>query len=390
MSALFFLLFGFCFFSDANDSLGQWQLLARSHFIHSYRLSPQTYLTNSTPQINNKSQVAIRLVGVEGTSQAGIWLGDRDSSHIIYLGPEGRLLSDVSLAENGHLYFSQFDFGLLDGIFEYQSADGRIRLRLAPNDFVRPESFDFPQAFGEGEELLFRLMDKNGDRHFVKKNKGEEYQILKQEGDGLSFLFRPDTAGDYIVSKVRLGESYDFGEDRPDQIRLYNGKEWKVIAQDRDADENSTYLSFDNSPVVSELGGVVFIAAVYPSGRRAIFLKEKNKAAVQMAKEGVELEKIDFFRPAINSSHQVIFRGVDLEGRHSLFRYRAKQGLERVLGQGDVLASDLGPARVYSRPGQMAFSGAPDINDLGEIVVNLILENKEETYLGQAIYIKRP
>ena len=81
---------------------------------------------------------------------------------------------------------------------------------------------------------------------------------------------------------------------------------------------------------------------------------------ITIATPRVGLTSIDNFSPAVNNGNQVVFRATDLSGNISVFVGDGTT-LQRVIGIGDSLQTDIGMFAINS------LGGNPTINDAGDI-----------------------
>ena len=101
-----------------------------------------SFSSNSTPMMNEHGDIAIRLVSVEGRVNNGIWLTSADGNdrgQLIYESADFRMLGDPAINDHKQVIFSQFDYGISDGIFSYRPGQG---VQLA----VDPEHYPYTEA----------------------------------------------------------------------------------------------------------------------------------------------------------------------------------------------------------------------------------------------------
>ena len=356
-------------------------LIYRTHPLQSYQIPAMSFSSNSTPMMNEHGDIAIRLVSVEGRVNNGIWLTSADGNdrgQLIYESADFRMLGDPAINDHKQVIFSQFDYGISDGIFSYRPGQG-VQLAVDPELYPYTEAFAGLSLDASGQ-IYFRHAQYNEIRslnRFVDINTKSQ-ELIEGEGN-ISFLFVPHQKNTHQVIKVRYGEQFDYREELPDRLLLAkNLGEFQVIAEDTDADGTSPYLSFDNTPKVNSLGQVVFIAKLR-DGQRAVFFYD-GEVIHQVAKEGADVGSIDFFAACLNAQGVIAFRGQNQQGQPVLYVYK-NGSLQSFLTAGQILPSDLGPAQVVS------FTGSAQINDQNQLVIQVNLAHPEsQTNLGQGLY----
>ena len=386
-----FAFMGFLFhFSTSIYSyeLTDFQLIARANLVDGYNLPAGSDFSNSSPFINNRGDVSIRLGSIQGQLTYGLWVKNHNEKKgaIVYQAPKQRLISDPFINELGDIVFSQFDHGVSDGVFLYNSQSKHIEHIINPKDFPLSSDFSAP-AIDNHKRVHFRRLHQSGHRDLIVSDGNLSGETLLREGHGPSYIFNPHLSlnGQYRVVKVRKGEIFDYREELPDYIKRFNQQGQKtIIAKDHDADSESPFLSFDNSPRVASNGDVVFIAKVSES-KRAIF-HYQNGEIHKIAQEGREVHSLEFFAPAVNANGYIVFRAINHQGQRVIYSYRNDQ-LSAIISQGDYLVTDRETARVLDKEGFPSFSAGISLNDHNQLLFHVVLESKHgERMMGSAIY----
>jgi hypothetical protein len=191
-----------------------------------------------------------------------------------------------------------------------------------------------------------------------------------------------------IAGKARLGEPGQFGEDQPDQIRLFNADESSVlIAEDVDSNPLSPYASFDNSVGVTDDGRVAFTATL-TTGGRGVFLSDGTTTIEIATENDAQISEIEFFRPAVNNDGLVAFRAFDDSGLRAIFVGDGAT-LTPVIREHDLLDIDLGVARIDQNDSSPVFGGAPDLNEHGDLAFQCALtpEDNNQIEWGSGVFV---
>lgn len=376
----------------ANDiSLVDATLVARANQNDGFGLPAGTILGIADVKINNRGDVAFDVDVLGATEKAAVWLAPKgEEGRIAFRSTvDGRLISDPGLNNKGDLVFSQFDFGVTDGIFKY---DSNAR---STSVIIRPElnqAFSFA-AINDIGTVLTRVIDAGGDRNYKLVNGGVSKTIALEgikdsQGVTLSYLFRPvlNNQG-FVAAKVRRGERGQVDETQPDAIRLWKPDgSYEVVAVDIHGQASSLFLAFGNSVGISDAKHVVFTATV-SGDKQGIFLFGEGKVKALAIEGQGDLEALEAFAPVVNSKGLVAFRGRLKSGKSAIFT-ADWNGFKPVVKQGDLIASDVETAKIYDKEDNQGFVGGLSINDSGFIAFHAgILSKDGERFLGQAIYV---
>ena len=125
-------------------------------------------------------------------------------------------------------------------------------------------------------------------------------------------------------------------------------------------------LGFYNTTGISKNGMVTFTASLLDS-RKAIVLWRDGVLHTIASEGDNNISEIEMFAPKINNQGIVLFRALDNTGARGLYLANQK-GVERIIGEGDEVMTDLGAGKILSNPNYPGFSGEVDFNDQGEIV----------------------
>jgi len=358
-----------------------------------------SFLSNTSPSINNRGDVAFKLMAFDGENNQGLWLKTNEDANgkIVYTAPEQRFVTEPTLSNSQKIVFNLFDDGITDGLFTLDSDTLKVEQVLKPEgqDLMH---YTYPQILNDGK-IFFRGTNENNERTFFSFTQGNLQKIIAEGiesyGQKSSYLFRLhlNEKGE-MVFKRRLGEAGDWDEANGDEIIMLkpnaqNGYDSTVIARDRDADPNSFYLGFANNATISKNGLVAFTATLEDSHKTLVLFKEGilRNLAIEKADE---ISEIEMFTPKVNEQGLVAFRAKDPQGKRGIF-VASTEGIKKLVTEGDLVSTDLGMAKILSNPNYPGFSGEIDMNDNGDIVFTCLLvganDNKE---WGTAVFKLSP
>ena len=141
--------------------------------------------------------------------------------------------------------------------------------------------------------------------------------------------------------------------------------------------------------VLALSGGALTRLDGYPHIR--VVLRSDGTSTVEIAEADPAgtIREISVFAPAINYSGLVAFRAKDAGG-DAIYVGDGKT-LTRVVGNGDVVATDRGPAQIgQDNATDPAFSGQPAINARGDVafVAGLYPEGDNQTEWGSGVFVR--
>jgi hypothetical protein len=373
------------------------EILARANISDGYNMPPMSFLNNTSPVINNRGDVAFKIVAVEGVNNQVLWVKTAEdaSGKIVYEAPDERFLTDPSISDAGKIAFNLYDEGVTDGLFLYDSKSMEVSQVLSP-DNLPIQYYTYPQVL-DNNHIFFRATDDNNDRIFFEFTGTKLNKILAEGVETLgiksSYLFRPSVNElGQIAFKTRIGEKGQWDESNPDSILVLTpssdpkapGMKVTTIARDQDSDTSSKYISFGNSVSLSKHGLVAFMGVLADS-KKAIVISKDN-VLTNLAIEGQNgISEIEMFAPKINDQGLVLFRAKDTSGKRGLYLADGVT-VKRIVGEGDEIETDLGAGKILSNPNFPGFGGEVDMNDQGEIVFYCLIVSLDNKELGSAVY----
>lgn len=377
------------------------ELLARANISDGYNLPEMSFLSNTSPVINTRGDVAFKLMAFGSESNQGVWvkLASETSGKIVYTAPDMRFVTEPSLNDAGKVAFNLYDDGITDGVFVLDANTNEVTHVLDPQDHDKDYNiafYTYPQLLTNGK-IYFRGTNQDNVRSFYQfdgKLKTVITEGVTTFGQKSSYLFKPymnDLGA--MTFKRRIGEAGEWDESNPDEILLIkpvgNNFESIVVAKDKDGDPNSVFKGFANSASLSKNGMVAFTAFLEDNSKAIILYKDGTSKNV--AREAADdISEIELFSPKVNEQGLVLFRAKNIEGKRGLY-LADSTGVKRIIGEGDLVMTDSGPAKILSNPNYPGFAGEVDMNASGVIVFScLIVGEHDNKELGSAIYTITP
>jgi len=394
-----------------------------------YNLPDWYSFGNISPSINNNGNVAFKVLGA--WNQA-IWYGTERTGHLVYVAPKGTMLGKVSLNNHECLVWEQLR-SPQNGLWMYEALNSKMT-HLTPgpigscactsptlNDSgavgFRAEQLRSPQngiwmyealnsktthltpgpigscactspTLNDSGAVGFRakFADSYGFAAYsATPSTTTSILALMSNLDSssiYSFLFLPafNNKGQ-IAAKVRLGQPGDIGNERPDQIRIFDlDGDSTLVVSNQSHDTDSAYQSFDNSIGFNDHGQIAFTATL-SSGQRGIFRMDGKKTELIAIEGDGQISQIERFPPRLNNNGLAVFRAFDTEGLRAIWAGDGTR-LHKVVTQGDIVPTDLGVLRLARPDNGPVFSGLPDVNDLGDIVFAASLSDLEDVRIG--------
>jgi MYXO-CTERM domain-containing protein len=180
------------------------------------------------------------------------------------------------------------------------------------------------------------------------------------------------------------------------ELRIFNSNGTSTrIVQSRGQSPSSPIFRFASvAPALNGNGQVAFLGfakSATNTNLTTLWLWDGSGLRV-LAQDGQgEIGSLEFFTPDMNDSGLVVFRAFDSEGLRAVW---VTDGvlMKRVVGEHQILPSDLGEARVdQETANNPVLAGAPMINARGDVsfVAGLAPPDNDQVEWGTAIYIAR-
>lgn len=373
----------------AVPTYNDFELECRANFGSAYNLPPATFFTSNTPVLNDSAAVAIKLTNLPNTLKQGIWFGGGGTGSIVFESLEDAGLSTPGLNNAGVLVMEQ-SFSSANGLYTYNTVThtGGI-LTTQP---LGASGWGSPQINNSGQ-VGYRASFL-GAYAWVSYagTVPVAYHAVDASVDPqspYSYLFTPSfNNARQIAGKVRRGAAGQVGESQPDQIRIFNADGSSVLCvQDQNSDPNAPFTGFDNSVALTNSGKVAFIATL-PGNVRGVFLYDGGVVKTIATPASPLVSSIEFFGPAANDAGLVAFRGFDEAGLRAIFVGDGTT-LVRVIGEHDLVPTDLGTARIDQHDSSPVFGGGVSINARGDIAFNagLTPPDNNQVEWGSGVFI---
>ncbi|MGP1273122.1 MAG: GC-type dockerin domain-anchored protein [Phycisphaerales bacterium] len=349
-------------------SVAGYEVLARGVFNGpGFALPPESQVTNITPRLNHAGDVVFAYF--DALLDKRIWV----NGVTVPSAPPFFLSSDPHINADGDAVWR---VSTLDpdpskwGVWKYDASTGTAaRLTTDPLG-----------AGGWGSPVI-------NDAGLVAYR--AEFQFSDALGiyDGSSFqVIATDTGNPYtfITSGIGFNNSNQicgrvFRNGAPNGVAVFedDGSSVVIITDGSLSPSGDTFSGFLNGTDISDQSRVAINA--FTSGSAEIIGVDLNGAVTVYADEDQpEINEIELFNPVINTQGWIAFRAVNSAGRQCVFVADGTELLE-VAAVGTTLTSDAGPAVITG------FSGGLDINDAGQILINVALETPAGASLGRAI-----
>lgn len=364
------------------------EIMARANGPDSYKLPPMSFLNSTSPNINNNGDVSFKLMAVEGENTQALWVNGK----IVFRAPEGKVMTEPSMNDNGLIAVSVFEEASSDGIYVYDMNSDSVA-NVLPAQGTDLIAHSYLQVLSSGE-IFFRGTHMGQDHSFYSLEKSL-HMIFSEGEDTLgfqaSYLFGPMVNNRrQMASKIRLGNKMDWDNTFPDQILLLNADgTHRIVARDQKSDPQSPYVGFANSVSLSESGLVAFVG-ILKDGTKTLVVDD-NGVQTRYATEGQDgVSELELFAPQVNSQGIAVFRATNLKGLRGIYLADGQQ-IRRVIGEGDQIPTDLGMGRILANPNFPGFGGNVRINERNEIVFYTIINSAVGPHeWGSGVYKMSP
>lgn len=379
---LFSFLLAFIIFNNILAAVTP-ELIARVSNRDGYNLPTGSSLANVTPALDNQGNIAFNVLFVGMSLDHGAFYYDakKKSGEVLYRSHDDLFLSDITLYDQ-KLYFSLFSDGYVEGVLKLDPETSKTKNVLEFDDFATATYLGDLQQTDSG--FIFRHSNARSRAILVKKSERDIARTVQRERSGVSYIFSPAISkSGYVAFKRRMGERGQFGEEQEDQVVLYfpTGEKMTIAS-----DKKDQFVSFFNGVGVSSLGHVAFTAKTKNQKVcHYLYFKQVLKPVVCQGERGVQ--EFEHFAIRVNTNGDIAFRAIQDNGKRAI--YRSVDGvLEKVVQEGDMLPTDIAPAKVLHREGWPGFGGNIAFNDLGQLVVGITLVDPEDsnTLVGESFY----
>ncbi len=400
-SLIFATIIGACSARAAAQPYTAFELQARSNLLvndNGWNLPPGSSFNSISASINNAGNVAfpVQIVPINGSQTntgVGLWFGSHGMGGIVALheAPVDGISDRVSINASGQVAYYTYQDGGNYRLrrFDQQTLSSTVVSTLP----ITPTSFN-GQVINDSGVIGYRAGLGSG---YGLASTGGGSSLLhivdaNVEAGPYAYIYTPSmNALRLIACKVSIG---DFNHN---EIRSFaTDGSFTTLALDRASDSGSPYNRFDNGLAYNDAGQVAVVVRLEAGNVRALYRFTPNGSTV----DAVEIARVDpsgtirgieSFAPAMNNSGLVVFRALDANGQ----AIYAGDGttLVRVIGKEDAVATDLGAGRIGQHIDDPTswpiFSGAPSVNDAGDIAFIAALHPDGDTQVewGTGVFV---
>lgn len=371
------------------------ELQARSNLLvndNGYNLPPGSSFNSISADINASAQVAFRVqvvpdAGDPGMSRPGLWLGAHGNGALVHTGPiDASIDNEACINDNGDIAFTQSDGGVGNSLYLYAATAGSAAaigtLPVIPNSYGSPcvnaaGDIGFQASFSSGRAYAARVGG-------VTTIHAADASV--SPGSPYTYLYTP-SFNDAGTLAAKVATSPDLFTRV--EIRTFSSSGSQRILANTATDAASPYSKFDNSLALAD-NGVIAVIATRTSDNRRVVLRSDGVTTTEIAAVDPigTIRELDSFAPAINDSGWVVFRARDAGGQ-AIYLGDGSQ-LVRVIGNGDVVQTDLGAAQLgQDNATDPVFAGKPSINVHGDIafVAGVYPQGDNSTEWGSGVFV---
>jgi hypothetical protein len=371
------------------------ELQARTNLLvndKGWNLPPGSSFNSISPSINASAQVAFRVqvvpdAGDPGLSRPGVWLGAHGAGGLVYTGDIDALIdNEACINDAGDIAFTISSSGFGNSLYLYDAGTGSAgAIGTLP---VIPDSYGSP-CVNDAGDIGFQASFSSG-RAYAARIGGTTELYAGDAGiipdSPWTYLYTPSfNASGVIAAKVATSAD----QFTAVEIRAFSsdGSSQRLLANQA-TDASSPYSKFDNSLAFAGNGTIAVIATRAADNRRVV-LRSDGTTTTEIAEvdpAGTILE-LDSFAPAINEAGWVAFRARDANGQ--AIYLGDGDTLLRVVGNGDVVDTDLGVAQLGQHDSSPVFAGRPAINTHGDIafVAGVHPQGDSTTEWGSGVFV---
>jgi len=334
-------------------------------------------ITNESPSINNNRDVALAFLDAQ--TNDGVYVQRNGIGQVVRLTPA--VVGDVDINDSGDAVWREF-FSTPDGVYaSLDNSAGSSVLTTGPlgaSDYSRPQIDEqqrvgYRAGFFGGGQAYTSFVDGSFNIHATNDaadvNSPYSFLYTPSFNDNLQIAGKADTAA------PGAGAS---------QVRIFNADGSSLLRASTTLDDpTSPFGSFDNSVSLNNNGAVAFTARdvnIDPSLPDGVFVSDGLTITEIATTLDPMISDIQFFAPRLSDAGIAAFIADDMNGEEAIF---AGDGdfLTRVLGTGDAVSTPFGTKFVAPD----TIGGNIGINDQGDIVFNVIVNNQDGSTFGRII-----
>ena len=363
-------------------------LQVRSGPANAFNLPVGASFAGQTPHLNRSGAVAIQVPTLPGTGAQGLWFGGGGSGSLVHTATEGALILAVTLNDPGMVVY-ELSHVTPEGLYFYDTRTGAGGFET--DQPAGASGWGSPELNAVGEVGYRAVL--GGSYAWVTWDGAaaavQAAEVGLDPGSPYSLLFPPSfNDRRQMAGKVRLGALGQVGDERPDQIRIFDADgSSTLVAEDQDSNPSSPYLGFDDTVSLNDAGWVAFVA-LREDGHREVILSDGFSSRLIASEALPEIGSIEASPVAASSGGLVAFRGVDAGGLQAVAVGDGTQ-LVRVVGEHDLVATDFGTARVDRPDAGPVFDGAVSLSPGGDLAFHATLTAPDNPQLdwGRGVFV---
>ncbi|WP_376693172.1 DUF7453 family protein [Wenzhouxiangella sp. EGI_FJ10409] len=361
------------------------QLLMRSGPTSSLNIPVGSSWNSATPTLNDEQQVALHIGAVAPAFRAGIWSGDPDGGGIVAESPDdSSLYSDADINADGDIVWRRAESSQ-NGVMRYDAATGTFDFYT--NAPLGSNSWGSVQINDSGG-VAYRAGFGSGNAWVSYADDAATVHLADSSADGTSdydWLFTPSFNDQGLIA----GKVAYQGLSTNQVVIADASGNVSVLLEDNNLDTESPFSNFNNGIDFNGVGQVAVVASLAEGGAAVIVADESGWTEYARQDTG-ELGEIEYFAPQINDAGVVVFRAFDSTGERGIWMADG-ENLTLVARHGDIVTTDLGPARLESpdEVGGPNFGGAPAVNGNGDIAFVSLLTDPDDsaTSYGRGVFL---
>jgi hypothetical protein len=345
---------------------------------------------STTVSMNNLGEVASKISTVGNTVDQGIFYGPGNGTGSVVAQQNDDavgFLSDVNIGDTGRIIVSQSisASGFPDGMY-FRDRGAPVGLTFLSSAFGTSAS-GYRVLPDNSVSARTALGGVTGYRRFTSPSTVQTY--VTQASGGFSFLATAAPTDDgRIAGRV-------FNDTQPstgnDQIRLFSadGSSTLILSEGQTVPGmTGTITSFSNSVAANANGWVTAVANV--GGKSTVLASDGTTVRIIANVDSPMVSAIDAFAPSINAAGLVAFRGKEEDGDDAIFVGDGLGALVRVIGERDVVNTDLGLAQLgQETSANPTFAGGIVLNNLNQVAftTGVYPQGDNQTEWGTAIFV---
>ena len=335
------------------------KLIARSSLSDSQMMPVSSLFVDATPTINNKRSIGIPLSVIEAQEISGIWIYEKGEYRVPYYRLDQFRVSNFRLNDAGEMIFTVYDDYFYEDLIYGKFFDNEFHFSSIKDQFnVKKIKSISPTDIGY---LIFGAVE---NKVILSHINGKSNLLVEESKNNLSYLFTPafNKVGSFIY-KARLGKPGQWSENQPDIIKLTTNKSTYLVAEDKDANPNSKWISLRNSVSINNNNEVCFFGVDNTSKTSLILYRDGHY--YEIAKEGSGgIKSLDYFSAVMNNTGHIAFRAKDDNDLTAIYLSDGS-AVQKIISQNDLI----GEFRISYGP-HIPFGGNIGLNDRGDIVIN--------------------